>query len=73
MAKTFDDYMNDPDIIDEPMGLRITHAMRFKVQDDIKDMTPEEQTAYYHEGAKAVFKRMGYIPKYVTAYGEEVQ
>jgi hypothetical protein len=48
MAKTFDDYMNDPEIIDEPMGLRIAHAMRFKVQDDIKDMTTEEQTAYYN-------------------------
>jgi hypothetical protein len=48
MVKTFDDYMNDPDIINEPMGLRITHAMRFKVQDDIKDMTIEEQIAYYN-------------------------
>ncbi len=52
MPKTFDDYMNDPEIINEPMGLRITHAMRFKVQDDIKDMTTEEQTAYYNRNRK---------------------
>jgi hypothetical protein len=51
MTKTFDDYLNDPRIKDEPMGLRITHAMRFKVQDETKDMTAEERTAYYHEGA----------------------
>jgi hypothetical protein len=30
------------------MGLRITHAMRFSVQDKTKDMTPEERTAYYN-------------------------
>ena len=49
MQKTFDDYLNDPRIKDEPMGLRITHAMRFKVQDEIKGMTKEERAAYYRE------------------------
>ena len=44
MTKTLDDYLNDPRIKDEPMGLRITHAMRFKVQDD---MDLERLCAYF--------------------------
>ena len=53
MAKTFDDYLNDPRIKDEPMGLRITHAMRLKVQDEIQNMTVAEQTKYYNKGAQS--------------------
>ena len=48
MSKTFDDYLNDPRIINEPMGLRITHAMRFKVQEETENMTASERTAYYN-------------------------
>jgi hypothetical protein len=51
MTKSFDDYLNDPRIKNEPMGLRITHAMRFKVQDETKGMTPSERTAYYNGSA----------------------
>ena len=54
MAKTFDDYMNDPRISKEPMGLRITHAMRFKVQDETEGMTASERTNYYN-GSSALF------------------
>jgi len=64
--KTFDDYMNDPRIKNEPMGLRITHAMRFKVQDDTAGMTAAERTAYYNEGAKETFSRLGITPKYAA-------
>ena len=71
MQKTFDDYLHDPRIKDEPMGLRITHAMRFKVQDDIKDMTAAEQTAYYHEGTLAAFSRMGIAPPYTSPHAQE--
>ena len=70
MQKTFDDYLHDPRIKDEPMGLRITHAMRFKVQDDIADMTPEEQTDF-HEGTVAAFSRMGITPNYTSPYTNE--
>jgi len=59
MAKTFDDYMNDPDIIDEPMGLRLTHAMRFKVQDETAGMTTKEHTAYYNEGLRHTCSKLG--------------
>ena len=55
MTKSFDDYLNDPRIKNEPMGLRLTHAMRFKVQDETEGMTEPERTAYYHEGTNAVF------------------
>jgi len=70
MAKTFDDYLNDPRIKDEPMGLRITHAMRFKVQDDTKGMTAAEQTTYYSEGAQAALSRLGIAPNYTSPYSE---
>ena len=70
MSKTFDDYLNDPRIKDEPMGLRITHAMRFKVQDDMEGMTPEEEAAYHQEKAQAAFSRMGITPKFTSPYRE---
>jgi hypothetical protein len=70
MTKTFDDYLNDPRIKDEPMGLRMTHAMRFKVQDETAGMTPAEETAYYHEGTRTVFSQLGMVPKYTGPYRE---
>ena len=68
MLKAFDDYLNDPRLKDEPMGLRITHAMRFKVQEETAGMSAAEETAYYHEGAKAAFSRLGMTPKYTSPY-----
>ena len=50
MNKTFDDYMNDPDIINEPMPLREIYAARLKIHDETKNMTPEERSAYYKAG-----------------------
>ena len=70
MTKTFDDYMNDPDIINEPMGLRITHAMRFKVRDETKNMTFEEREAYSNEAMKRAFASIGMTPKYTSPYAE---
>ena len=37
--KTLNDYMNDPDIINEPMPLREVHAIRLMIYDETKDMT----------------------------------
>ena len=70
MTKSFDDYLNDPRIKNEPMGLRITHAMRFKVQDETEGMTAAERTAYYHEGTRAAFSRLDITPKYTGPYRE---
>jgi hypothetical protein len=50
-VKTLDDYMNDPEIVNEPSALREVHAIRLKIYDEIKDMTPEEVTAYYNGSA----------------------
>jgi len=63
MPKTFDDYLDDPRIKDEPMGLRITHAMRFKVQDETEGMTASERTAYYNEETYPSFSQQGMISK----------
>jgi len=70
MQKTFDDYLNDPRLKDEPMGLRMTHAMRFKVRDDTANMTPADEAAYYHEGTQSIFSRLGITPKYTSPYRE---
>ena len=50
MKKTLDDYLNDPDIINEPMPWREIYAARLKIHDETKDMTAEERTAYYNAG-----------------------
>ena len=46
--KTLDDYMNDPDIINESMALREIHAIRLMLHDETKDMTTAEHTAYFN-------------------------
>ena len=51
MKKIFEDYYNDPDIINELPAMREIHAARLMIHDETKDMTPEEHTAYYHEAA----------------------
>ena len=50
MTKTLDDYLSDPDLADEPTALREIHAIRLMIQDEIKDMTMAERTAYYNKG-----------------------
>jgi len=50
--------MNDPDIISEPEALREIHAIRLMMYDEIKDLTPEEHTAYFRNGAERL--AMGY-------------
>lgn len=52
MKKTYEDYYNDPDIINEPSALREVHAIRLMIQDRTKDMTPAERTAYYNGSAE---------------------
>jgi hypothetical protein len=47
MVKTFEEYYNDPDIVDEPSALREVHAIRLMIHDETKDMSPSELTAYY--------------------------
>jgi hypothetical protein len=49
MKKTIDDYMNDPEIVNEPSALREVHAIRLMIHDETKNMTRAERTAYFHE------------------------
>ena len=55
MTKTIDDYLNDPDLVNEPQSLREVHAARLMIQDETKGMTAMERTAYYHEAAIRFF------------------
>jgi hypothetical protein len=51
MKKTIDDYLNDPDLANEPSALREVHAARLMIHDETKGMTAAEHTAYYHGSA----------------------
>jgi len=71
MAKTFEEHMNDSRCRHEPMGLRVTHAMRAVVQDRIEGMTTAEEVAYFNESSRAVMSGMGIMPKYAKPYDED--
>ena len=55
MTKTLDDYLNDPDLVNEPTALREVHAARLFIQDETQGMTTAERTAYYNEAAARFF------------------
>jgi hypothetical protein len=55
MTKTLDDYLNDPDLINEPESLREVHAIRLKIHDETKGMTAAEYNAIVHERAERFF------------------
>jgi hypothetical protein len=69
--KTYEDYLNDPELAGEPRALREVHAMRLKVQDEIQGMTAAEQTVYYHEAAARFFALDNFRTSN-TVTGEEV-
>jgi hypothetical protein len=50
MMNRYERYMNDPEIVSEPMPSREVHAIRLMIYDDIKDMTKDERRAYYAKG-----------------------
>ena len=51
MNKALDYYINDPDITDEPSALREIHAIRLKIHDECKGMTPEEFNSVVRQNA----------------------
>jgi hypothetical protein len=57
MTKTLDDYMNDPELANEPSALREVHAIRLMIHDETKDMTAAERTAYFRKKAARFFSR----------------
>jgi len=55
MTKPLDDYLNDPDLANEPAALREIHAARLLIQDETRGMTTAERTAYYNKAAARFF------------------
>ena len=51
MKKALDDYLKDPDLANEPEALREVHAIRLKLQDERKGMSPAEYNAIVRERA----------------------
>jgi len=51
MAKTIDDYLNDPDLANEPEALREVHAIRLKIHDERKGMTAAEYNVIVRQRA----------------------
>ena len=55
----FTEYMNDPDIVNEPKPLREVHAIRLMLQDETKHMTPGEHAAFVNREAQAIIDQYG--------------
>jgi len=55
--KTLDDYMNNPNLINEPMPLREIHAIRLMIYDETKDMSSDEITDYYMKSFNEAIKK----------------
>jgi hypothetical protein len=51
MVKTINDYLNDPDLANEPMALREIHAIRLMIHEETKGLTAEEHTSYFKGSA----------------------
>ena len=49
---TLKEYMDDPEIIHEPMAMREIHAIRLKMHDERAHLTPEEYNNLVHQGAQ---------------------
>ncbi|MDR2089409.1 MAG: hypothetical protein LBP73_08650 [Clostridiales Family XIII bacterium] len=52
-------YMNDPDIVNEPMPLREVHAIRLMLHDETKHMSPEEHAVFVNAEAQAIIDKYG--------------
>jgi hypothetical protein len=65
--KKYEDYYNDPDIIDEPAALREVHAIRLKIQDETKGLTPKERADRTNGKAREILERHGIRPTFIAA------
>jgi hypothetical protein len=52
-------YLNDPDIVNEPMSMREVHAIRFMIQDEQQGMSVEERVQRTSDSVKAVEAELG--------------
>jgi hypothetical protein len=53
MAKTFEEYYNDPEIADEPTALREIHAVRLQLHDERQGLTTAEYNSAVSESVDA--------------------
>ena len=61
MKKSLDEYMNDPEIVNEPSPtLREIYAIRLKIYDETKDMTAAEHTRWSNERAQRLAAQYGF-------------
>ena len=67
MKKTLETYMNDPDIVKEPLPLREVHAIRLMLSDETKGLTPEERTARTSADSQALLHKFGITLETVEA------
>jgi len=52
-------YMNDPDIINEPMALREVHAIRLMLHEEKKNLTPEKRAEHTRIVADKIMEKYG--------------
>ena len=57
--RTFEDYMETPEIADEPLYLREIHAARLMIQEETKDMSSAEWLDYWKQKEEEVIKEYG--------------
>ena len=50
--RTFEDYLDTPELAKEPEFLQEIHAARLMIQDETKGMTYEERAAYYNRAVE---------------------
>jgi hypothetical protein len=76
MTKTVNEYMNDSRILNDrgimeaPRCIREIHAIRLKIQDETRTMTPEELDNYYRKSREIIdaeCARLGFKIQYLTA------
>ena len=57
--RTFKDYMETPEIVNEPLYLREVHAARLMIQDETKNMSSEEWLNYWKQKEEEMIKEFG--------------
>jgi hypothetical protein len=62
----YNKYLNDMDIINEPMPMREIHAIRIMLYEQTKNMTPTEHAEYFNTAAQEIIDNYGLQVKYRT-------
>jgi hypothetical protein len=57
---SYEKYYNDPDLTNEPAPLREVHAIRLMIQDETKNMTPQQRIDYYRKSGEEASKKYGF-------------